>query len=473
MPKLLVVDDEPVILHAFRRAFREPEFTLLTASSASEGISLVQTESPDVVILDIKLPDFSGLEALRKIREFEAKVPVIFITGHGTTELAIEATKLGAFDYLFKPLELSELRQLVTRAVEVSHMMRIAPAIDDAAITDLPKDSIIGRCAAMREVYQAIGRAAPQDVTVLLLGESGVGKELVARAIYHHSRRSKGPFLAVNCAAIPETLLESELFGHEKGAFTGADRLRIGRFEQASGGTLFLDEIGDMSPLTQAKMLRVLQDHTYQRVGGNETLTADVRVIAATHRNLEEAVAKSQFRADLYYRLSVFTLRLPALRERGDDLGLLISHFLRCFASEMEKGPCEIPGDVDALLRQYSWPGNVRELQSTLKQAILLAKGPVLTADLFPHAIRFPQRAAATEPADTSVDNSWDRFIREKLAADESNLYAQWTALTDRFLLERILTYTGGNLSRSAVILGINRRTLREKLQALELRPPS
>ncbi len=212
MSKLLVVDDEPIILHAFRRAFREPEFSLLTASSAGEGISLVQTESPDVVILDINLPDISGLETLRRIREFESKVPVIFITGHGTTELAIEATKLGAFDYLFKPLELSELRQLVTKAVEVSRMMRVAPAMDDAAITELPNDALIGRCAAMREVYQAIGRAAPQDVTVLLLGESGVGKELVARAIYHHSRRSQGPFLQ---GRRPLTLVSRKHFEHE------------------------------------------------------------------------------------------------------------------------------------------------------------------------------------------------------------------------------------------------------------------
>ncbi len=228
-----------------------------------------------------------------------------------------------------------------------------------------------------------------------------------------------------------------------------------------------------MSPLTQAKILRVLQDRTFQRVGGNATLTADVRVIAATHRNLEEAVARGLFRADLYYRLSVFTLRLPALRERGEDIGLLTTHFLRCIASEMGKNPCEIPSDVETLLRQYPWPGNVRELQSTLKQAMLLAKGPVLTADLFPHSIRFPQRTAAPETPDAAVDDSWDRFIREKLTADTNNLYAQWSALTDRFLLERLLAYTGGNLSRSAAILGINRRTLREKLQALELRPPS
>ena len=221
MPKLLVVDDEPAILHAFRRAFREPELTLLTSSSATEGIELVRTESPDVVILDVHLPDLSGLDALRRIRELDAKVPVIFITGHGTTETAIEATKLGAFDYLFKPLELAELRQLVAKALELSRMMRVPPAMDEAAADQPQKDALIGRCSAMKEVYQAIGRVAPQDMTVLLLGESGTGKELVARAIYHHSRRAQGPFLAVNCAAIPETLLESELFGHEKGAFTG------------------------------------------------------------------------------------------------------------------------------------------------------------------------------------------------------------------------------------------------------------
>src|SRR5690349_13536706 len=321
MAKILVIDDESSILHAFRRAFDDPEDTLLTAPNAEEGLALVAREEPDVVVLDLNLPDAHGLDVYRQVRTIDARIPVIFITGHGTTETAIEAMKQGAFDYLLKPLELAHVRDLVERAAEISRLGRVPALVqDEAAPAGAPADVLIGRSAAMQEVYKAIGRVAPQDLTVLVLGESGTGKELVARAIYQHSRRAAGPFLAVNCAAIPETLLESELFGHEKGAFTGADRRRIGKFEQCSGGTLFLDEIGDMTPLTQAKLLRVLQDGRFERVGGNETIRADVRVIAATNHDLAGEVAAGRFRQDLYYRLGVFSIHLPPLRERGDDL---------------------------------------------------------------------------------------------------------------------------------------------------------
>src|SRR5262245_33458276 len=258
MPTLLIIDDEPSILHAFRRAFRDPALTLETASSAAEGVELVLKRRPDVVILDIHLPDQSGMDAFRRIKQIDARIPVVFITGHGTTDTAIEAMKLGAYDYLLKPLELAPLRELVDRALEISRLMHVPALMEvDQAPAAGPAEVLVGRCPAMQDVYKAIGRVAPQDVTVLILGESGTGKELVARAIYHHSRRHAGPFLAINCSAIPEQLLESELFGHEKGAFTGADRKRIGKFEQCNGGTLFLDEIGDMSAMTQSKILRV------------------------------------------------------------------------------------------------------------------------------------------------------------------------------------------------------------------------
>ena len=470
MPTLLVIDDEPAILHAFRRVFREPDVTLLTSGAALAGIELVRSQSPDVIILDVHLPDLSGLEALRRIRELDSKVPVIIITGHGTTETAIEATKLGALDYLFKPLELAELRKLVHRAFEISRQMRVAPKLASDEPGDDRSDVIVGRCTAMKEMYQAIGRVAPQNVTVLILGESGTGKELVARAIYHHSRRSQGPFLAVNCAAIPETLLESELFGHEKGAFTGADRQRVGRFEQTSGGTLFLDEIGDMTPLTQAKILRVLQDQQFERIGGNESVRTDVRVVTATNRDLEQMVAQGQFRADLYYRLSVFTLCLPPLRERGDDLRLLTEHYVSCFSRILGKEIREIHPEVHDLLRQYTWPGNIRELQSVLKQALLSSAGPVLTPDFLPPLVRSPKKTtspAASSESTMAIDG--DRFIAERLAAGSRNLYSEWLELTDRQLLKQVLQHTGGNLSRASEILGINRRTLRAKIQALGL----
>src|SRR5262249_53670890 len=275
MPTLLVIDDEPFILHAFRRSFREPGVQLLTAATAAEGLEAFAKHRPDVVILDVHLPDQSGLDVFRAIHEADARVPVLFISGHGTTEMAIEAMKRGAYDYLLKPLDLPQLRDLVARAFEISRLMHVPAVMAEEEPVPETSDVLVGRCPAMQKVYKAIGRVAPQDVTVLILGVSGTGKELVARAIYQHSRRSSGPFLTINCAAIPETLLESELFGHEKGAFTGADRKRIGKFEQCSGGTLFLDEVGDMTPLTQTKILRVVQDQQFQRVGGNETIRTD------------------------------------------------------------------------------------------------------------------------------------------------------------------------------------------------------
>ena len=353
MPVLLVIDDEPAILHAFRRGFQQSDVTVLTAASAAEGLAMVTQHDPDVVMLDLALPDLSGLDVFRRIHQRNPKIPVIFITGHGTTDTAIEAMKLGAFDYLLKPLELAHLRELVARAFAISRLMRVPAVTEDEPIRE-PADVLVGRCPAMQDVYKAIGRVAPQDVTVLILGESGTGKELVARAIYHHSRRAAAPFLAINCAAIPETLLESELFGHEKGAFTGAERKRIGKFEQCSGGTLFLDEIGDMTPLTQAKILRVLQEQQFERVGGNETIQTNVRVIAATNRDLEHLIAAGQFRSDLYYRLSVFPIVLPPLRERGDDLPLLVDHFLKQLGPELGKEVQEVAPETLDLLRQYA-----------------------------------------------------------------------------------------------------------------------
>jgi two-component system nitrogen regulation response regulator GlnG len=321
----------------------------------------------------------------------------------------------------------------------------------------------------MQAVYKSIGRVASQDVTVLILGESGTGKELVARAIYQYSRRAKAPFLAINCAAIPESLLESELFGHEKGAFTGADRKRIGKFEQCNGGTLFLDEIGDMSPLTQTKILRVLQGQEFERIGGNEPIKSDVRVITATNRDLEKMVGEGTFRGDLYYRLNVFTIRLPALRERGEDIPLLAEHFLRRFAKELRKDVQTIADESLELLKKYSWPGNVREFQSVIKQALLQATGPVLLPEFLPESIRRqPQIALATVASEIDLP-ALSNFVKQQLLADSTSLYTDYQALTDRHLLTLVLEHTGGNLSRAAKFLGITRATLRTKLNALGL----
>jgi two-component system nitrogen regulation response regulator GlnG len=465
MPKLLVVDDEPSILHFFRRAFPGPDVTLLTAATATAGLAAVERERPDVVVLDINLAGESGLETFRRVHELDPKVPVIFITGHGTADTAIEAMRLGAYEYLLKPLELDQLTDLVERAFAISRLMRVPATLPEGDEPAGPSESLVGRSPAMQSVYKAVGRVAPQDVTVLILGESGTGKELIARAIYHYSKRANGPFLAVNCAAIPENLLESELFGHEKGAFTGADRRRIGKFEQASGGTLFLDEVGDMTPLTQTKILRVLQGQEFERVGGNEPIRADVRVVAATNRDLEKMVAEGTFRGDLYYRLNVYTIKLPPLRERGDDLALLVEHFVRRFGRELGKDARGVSPEAMEVLRRYPWPGNVRELQSVVKQALLGTTGPVILPEFLPPAVR------RAEGAGESVFDlgRLTAYIEEQLAAGSSTLYADYQALADRHLLGLVMRHTGGNLSRASRYLGITRATLRTKLAALGL----
>src|SRR3954470_23324430 len=330
MGRLLLVDDDPdLILAQINQVFGASQHRIDVARTGTEGIRRVAERAPDLVLLDLRLPDQSGLEVYQQIRRLDARIPVIFVTMAKAADAAIEAMKQGAYDYLFKPLDLHQLRRGVGEALEAAQRMREPAVIAETAPDPDVDGAIVGSCPAMREVYKAIGRVAAQEVPVLITGESGTGKELVARAIYQHGPRAKAPFLALNCAAIPENLLESELFGHEKGAFTGADRRRIGKFEQCSGGSLFLDEVGDMPPATQAKMLRLLQEQRFERVGGNTAVQTNVRVIAATHRNLEQAMASGQFRADLYYRLNGFTIHLPPLRERGEDLALLVQFYLR------------------------------------------------------------------------------------------------------------------------------------------------
>ncbi|HXG10645.1 MAG TPA: sigma-54 dependent transcriptional regulator [Gemmataceae bacterium] len=468
MPKLLVVDDEPAMLLAIlRRAFRGSPPEILTATTGREGLALAQEHHPDVTILDIILPDQSGLEVFRQLREIDARSPVIFITGSSTTETAIEAMKLGAYDYLLKPPRLVQLQQTIERALEIRRLMSTPTVLAETEPMNDRADAIVGRCPAMQEVYKAIGRVAPQDVTVLITGESGTGKELVARAIYQHSRRADKPFLAINCAAIPETLLESELFGHEKGAFTGAVRQRIGKFEQCSGGTLFLDEVGDMAPLTQSKLLRVLQEQRFERLGGNETIQTDVRLLAATNQNLEALISQGRFRADLYYRLSVFTIRLPPLRERGEDLPLLVEHYLRRYNRELGKDVQRVAPEALALLQRYPWPGNLRELQSVLKQALLQTTGSVLVADFLPEYLRQKCGELEARPGYAEERPTLREFIAERLAAGSENLYKETLRRVERQLLTQVLEQTGGNQLKAARILGMSRGSLASKLRAL------
>jgi len=467
MIELLVIDDEDSILHAFRRAFRAPEFTLHTASTAEEGLALLAKIHPAVVILDIHLPDGSGLDTFERIHRIDERLPIILVTGHGTTDLAIEAIKRGAYDYLLKPLELPQLRELVARAAECRRMMTV-PALlsEEEAISDRA-DVLIGRCPAMQEVYKAIGRVARQDVTVLVLGESGTGKELVARAIYQHSKRADKAFLAINCAAIPENLLESELFGHEKGSFTGAERQRIGKFEQCDRGTIFMDEVGDMSSLTQIKLLRMLQEQSFERVGGNKTIQTDVRIIAATNADLNDLIAKGEFRQDLYFRLNVFPIRLPPLRERGDDLLLLIDYFVRRFGVELGKPVQGVTPEAIAILQTYPWPGNVRELQSVLKQTILHMKGDVLTPDVLPAGVVVTSSFRLQNHSATAFD--WDGFVGERIKAGSDSLYAEALTLMEREVLIRVLRHFRGNQVQTARILGITRGSLRNKIRHLNI----
>ena len=469
MAHLLLIDDDPVMTPGqLRQAFPTPPHRVEVAGTGAKGLQRAGAGTPDVILLDLRLPDQSGLEVYQQLRSIDARIPVIFITMAKGADAAIEAMKQGAYDYLFKPLDLHQLQQVVGEALEVAQRMRQPAVVAETAKDPDVDGAIVGSCPAMREVYKAVGRVAAQDVPVLITGESGTGKELVARAIYQHGPRAKGPFLALNCAAIPENLLESELFGHEKGAFSGADRRRIGKFEQCSGGTIFLDEIGDMALALQAKILRLLQEQAFERVGGNETVKTNVRLIAATHRDLEAWSAEGKFRPDLYYRLGVFTIHLPPLRERGDDLPLLVHHYVRRFNRELGREVREVASKAMEKLGGYSWPGNVRELQSVLKQALLRSTGPVMIPAFLPSPMGAPRTAALSADESAPLES----FIRRRLHAGSNDLYGETLRRVDQFLLPLALQSTGGNKVHAARILGISRLTLRTKLREMGLTDP-
>lgn len=466
MSLLLIVDDEPNIRYSFQASLESMFSRVVTVETAQAGIDAVRDLKPDVVLLDVNLPDMSGLTAFGRMRQIDPRAIVIIITAFTTTQKAIEATKQGAFDYLLKPVDLKVLTDTVRRASEVSRLSRVPVSFDESTPT-AESDVLIGRSPSMQAVYKAIGRVAPQDVTVLIQGESGTGKELVARAIYQHSRRSHLPFLAVNAAAIPDALLETEMFGHERGAFTGAERTRIGKFEQAHGGTLFLDEIGDMSTATQSKLLRVLQERTFERVGGEETLTTDVRLIAATNQDLDVAVEQGKFRQDLFYRLNVFIIRLPPLRSRLEDLPMLIDFFIRTFNAELGRQVRGVSDQTLKMLQRHTWPGNVRELHSAVKSAIVHATGDVLTIDCFPESCRTtaPATIEVEPPSNSTLDVG--KLVEELCAQGHSDIYRHVHTEADRLLIECVLRKSQGSQLMAAELLGISRTTLRAKLKAL------
>jgi len=469
VPKLLIIDDEPNVLYSLRAGLESDDLTVVTAQTAKQGIALVRAEGPDVAIIDVRLPDMSGLEAFDHIKAADPRLPVVIVTAFAAADTAIEAMKRGAFEYLLKPVDLHHLRDVVARAADLRRMRAVPAVFDPAADPDAGADVIVGRCPAMHEVYKAIGRIAPQDVTVLVTGESGTGKELVARAIYQHSTRAAKPFLAINCAAIPEALLESELFGHEKGSFTGADRLRVGKFEQANGGTLFLDEVGDMTPATQAKVLRLLQDQRFERVGGRVSIITDVRVVAATNRDLDVMVAAGTFRQDLLYRLNGFVIHLPALRDRPGDLPPLVEHFVRAADRKLGRDVRSATPEALEVLARHPWPGNVRELQNVVRYAVIHAAGDVIGRDDLPPVVR---GAAPVRPAGPPDGMDVVGYVRQLLDEGGGDIYRRALAAVDRAVLGEVLRHAAGNQVHASELLGISRTTLRAKLQALDPPPP-
>ncbi len=474
MSKLLVIDDEPNIRYSIEQVLAGQGIEVLGAESADAGLALCAEHNPDVILLDIRLGEQSGLELFDQLRRQSPKSLVVFITGHGTAETAIEAMKRGAYEYLVKPLDAAQLQQVVAQALEIRRLMHVPAIVEEADRPEDAPDRLVGSGPAMQMVCKQIGRVAPQDVNVLILGESGTGKELVARAIYQHSRRSGAPFLAINCAAIPESLLESELFGHEKGSFTGADRRRIGKFEQCHGGTLFLDEVGDMAPGTQAKILRLLQEGHFQRIGGTESISVDVRVIAATNQNLDALIEQGRFRKDLYYRLRGVTIHLPPLRERREDIPELAHYFLFRYNRQLGTSVQSISPEALEVLQRYDWPGNVRELQSVIREALIVSAGVTILPEFLSAEL---QRVAATEaepelPETGLPDPQWQELVdsvQEWLASGQRDIYRRAREQFDRLLILGAMRKAGGNQNRAAEILGLSKVTLRARLRAMNL----
>jgi nitrogen regulation protein NR(I) len=465
MPSVLVIDDEQSIRYSLEVGLQTDDLRIHAASTGRQGIAMVGEVAPDAVILDVRLPDVAGLEVFDRIRQIDPKLPVVIITAFAATETAIEAMKRGAFEYLVKPVDLHQLREVVDKAVELRRMRQVPAVFEQSDEAEEGADRIIGNAPAMQSVYKAVGRVAPQDVSVLIIGESGTGKELVARAIYQHSRRAGKPFLAINCAAIPDALLESELFGHDRGAFTGADRQRIGKFEQADEGTLFLDEIGDMSLPTQAKVLRLLQEQRFERLGGQETIETNVRVIAATNQDLDSLVTAGKFRQDLYYRLNGFLIHLPPLRERKEDVPALVEHFRRAANRKLGKDVGAITPEAMRLLVDHAWPGNVRELQSAVRYGVLQASGDVLTVDALPGALSGQMSLYAPTGSSSRLDVQ--HMVQQLLQFGSPDIYRTVIQAVDRVVFESVLEHVGGNQVQASELLGISRTTLRAKLAAL------
>jgi len=465
-PKILLIEDDSGAASALRKVLEAEGYGVTIKDRGDEGLAEARENSYDVVITDLRLPGLSGLQLVGQLHSLRPKLPIIMMTAHGTTETAIEAVKLGACEYLVKPFEADELLDLTASAVKNSRLMRESVEVGEARSAP---HALIGRSKQMQGIYKEIGRIAATPVSVLIRGPTGTGKELVARAIYQHSTRADRPFIAVNCAAIPETLLESELFGHERGSFTGAHARRIGRFEQAHGGTIFLDEIGDLSIGTQAKLLRVLQEKEIQRVGGNEIIQVDVRIIAATHRDLESAIPEKEFREDLFYRLSGVCIALPALKDRAEDIPELVTFFMSRDAKELGAENPSIVPEALAWLQAQPWPGNVRELENVVRQALLLARP-------FPINLQHVQQVLARSRKPASLNtSSHSASVADLLARTQrgeiEGAYSRMIADLEPELFSQAIQLAQGNQAKAARWLGVTRLKMREKLTELGLHP--
>jgi len=468
--RILVADDEESMRWVLSKALRKKGFTVDIARDGAEALRLVKSECYDLAILDIKMPGISGLDLLDKVRELKSDLLVVIMTAEAGMKNAVEAMKRGAYDYLTKPFDLDVMDAIVEKANRAHEMtLQVSTLKDELKEHYLLENGLIGNSQPMREVYKTIGKVAPSDMTVLIQGESGTGKELIARAIHYNSRRLVKPFIAMNCAAIPKELLETELFGHEKGSFTGATERKPGKFEQANGGTVFLDEIGDMPIDLQAKILRVLQEREITRTGGSQSIAVDVRIVAATNQDLQQLVQQRLFREDLYYRLNVVPINLQPLRERRDDIPLLVDHFLQKTCAELDIPLKKIEQSALDRLFANSWPGNVRELENVIKRAVILSSDPILTIEDFPVLTATGSSPGAGE--DLSLESLVDRKLRASFInvdkLDSGDLYSMVIEQVERPLIAFLLEKTRWNQVRAASILGINRNTLRKKISEL------
>jgi DNA-binding NtrC family response regulator len=469
MATILIVDDDEQLRRSFEKLLSDELHTLLTAASGEEGLAIIGSAKVDLAIIDVCLPGMNGLRAFKAMRDIDPKLTGIIMTAFSTTERAIEAMKLGAFDYITKPFDIPDILTLIDQAIEAGRLARSRVEMD-VVPKATSSEIIVGQCKVMQELYKTIGRVAPTDATVLIRGESGTGKELVARALYQHSLRAGAPFLVINCVTIPENLLESELFGYEKGTFTGALNRRIGRIEQANGGTIFLDEIGDMPLSLQPKILRLLEERSIERLGGHETIPVNVRIIAATNRDLETAIADGSFREDLYYRLRVVTIRIPPLRERLQDVPRLIDHFLSRFSRDMNVDNPGMTLEAKEIVSRYHWSGNVRELSNAIQKALIFSRGCPIRPEDITHAIEKKSEAhqSAGEGYPEETTRQWIR--RVLLSKKYENAFDYLNDHLSSTVIGAALEITGGNKSIAAKLLGLSRPTIQAKIEKYRLK---